>query len=74
MLDQKIILEYAIKGIDAQIDELEKSISKGRKLIKEDESKLYDLQPIINIKKDEIEKLLKHQGELKWQLAELEEK
>lgn len=74
MLEQKTILEYAIKGIDAQIDELEKSISKGRKLIKEDESKLYDLQPIINIKKDEIEKLLKHQGELKWQLAELEEK
>ena len=74
MLDEKIIVEYAIKGIDAEIAEIEKSISKGKQLIKEDESKLYDLQPIINLKKAEIEKLLKHKGELTWQLAMIEDK
>ena len=69
MLNQQTILEYAIKGVDAEIAEIEKSISKGKKIIKEDESKLYDVQPIINIKKAEIEKLVKLKDEIKWQLA-----
>lgn len=74
MVDNKMIVEYAIKGIDAEIAEIEKSIQKGKQIIKQDETKLYDVQPIINIKKAEIEKLLKMQAELKWQLAMIEEK
>ena len=74
MLNEKFVVEYAIKGIDAEIAEIEKSIKKGKQLIKEDESKLYDVQPIINIKKAEIEKLLKQKGELTWHLAMIEEK
>lgn len=74
MLNDKNILEYAIKGVDAEIAEIEKSISKGKKIIKEDESKLYDVQPIINLKKAEIEKLVKFKDDLKWQLAEIEDK
>lgn len=74
MADQKTILEYAIKGIDAEIDQLEKSIQKGKKMIAEDERKLYDIQPIISMKKSEIENLLKLKGELSWQVAMIEDK
>lgn len=74
MADQKTILEYAIKGIDAEIAEIETSIRKGKKLVEEGQRSVYDIQPIINLKKSAIEKLLKLKGELSWQVAMIEDK
>lgn len=76
------ILEYAIKGINAEIDELEKVIHQGNKFLKQyengekpkTEKTQYEIHVIIRKKKDEIEKLAKFKDDLKWQLAEIEEK
>lgn len=76
MLSQKQIIEYAIKGIAAEIDALEKDIQKGYQLVnkiengekvKTTKTKLEILE-ICRTKKAEIEKLDKERFDLKWSL------
>lgn len=82
MLDQKQILEYAVKGITAEISELEKAVRHGYDLVKKIENgekvktpkTEYEILDICRDKKANIEKLEQMKNELKWQLSELEEK
>ena len=81
MLNEKV-LEYAIKGINAEIAKLEKNIKQGQEYLKQYENgekpktnkTPYEIQAIIKAKKEEIENLLKDEADIKWQLAALEEK
>lgn len=80
MLEQKQVLEYAIKGINAQIDELEKTINQGKQFLKQYENgekpktpkAPHEIKKIIQEKKDEIEKLAKDKNELYFMLDELQ--
>ena len=82
MLNQKQILEYAIKGINKDIEELDKSARKGGQMIDayykgetlKTKLPIYEIENIYREKKAEIEKLDQMKNELKWQLSELEEK
>lgn len=81
MLNQIDILDFAIKGVNADIEKLEQSIKKGRKLLKDYENGVtfktkktpYEIQEVIQKKKAEIEDLVQVENELKWKLAELKE-
>ena len=80
MLNQKQIIEYAIKGIATQIDELEKAINQGKRFLLEYENgekpktpkTPHEIKQIIQEKKDEIEKLSKEKNELYFMLDELQ--
>lgn len=77
MLDKKI-LEYAIAGLNAEIDQLEKSINQGKQYLKQIENgekpktdkSSYEINVIIRKKKEEIENLEKEKSEIKWMLSE----
>lgn len=81
MLDQKQILEYAIKGINRDIEELDKAARQGGKMIDayykgealKTKLPIYEIENIYKKKRAEIEKLEQMKNELKWQLSELEE-
>ncbi len=81
MLNQIDILDFAIKGVNADIDKLEQSIKKGRNLLKEYENGVtfkakktpYEIQEVIQKKKAEIEDLKQIENELQWQLLELKD-
>lgn len=81
MLDNKQLLMWAIKGISAEIDNLEKAVRQGYKMLKDlQEGKpiksplnATEIQFVIDKKKKEIEKLSKEQFDLRWQLS-VEEK
>lgn len=76
------ILEYAIKGIDAHIDELEKAIKQGQQFLNQIENgekpktnkTAYEIVEIIRKKKEEIANLTNDKDAIKWQLAEIEDK
>ena len=79
---EKVILEYAIKGIMAEIDVLEKTINQGKQFLLQYEKGQtpktpktpQEIKDIIQRKKAEIEKLVKLKDELKWDLGLIEEK
>lgn len=81
MLEQKQILEYAVKGINKDIEELDKAARKGGQMIDayykgetlKTKLSIYEIENIYREKKAEIEKLEQMKNELKWQLSELEE-
>lgn len=81
MLNQREIIEYAIKGINADIDALEKTVNEGKRhLLAFAEGKPsktpkteYEVREIIREKRAEIERLAKIEQDLKWKLYELEE-
>lgn len=81
MLDQKQILEYAIKGINRDIEELDKAARQGGQMIDayykgealKTKLPIYEIENIYKKKRAEIEKLEQMKNELKWQLSELEE-
>lgn len=81
MLNQKQVLEYAIKGINADIDELEKSINQGNKFLQQLENgekpktpkTAFEIKQVIQEKKSEIEKLAKLKDDMKWALTENEQ-
>nr|DAV45660.1 MAG TPA: hypothetical protein [Caudoviricetes sp.] len=81
MLNQKQILQYAIKGINKDIEELDKAARKGGQMIDaynkgetlKTKLPIYEIENIYRVKKAEIEKLEQVKNELKWQLSELEE-
>ena len=76
MLSQKQILQYAIKGITAEIEKLEKTVREGNALIKKIENgeqvkvkaTKYEVAEIVKEKKAEIEKLDKERFALSWQV------
>ena len=76
MLSQKQILQYAIKGITAEIEKLEKTVREGNALIKKIENgeqvkakaTKYEIAEIVKEKKAEIEKLDKERFALSWQV------
>ena len=80
MLEQKQIIEYAIVGIIAKIDELEKTINQGKRFLLEYEKgekpktpKMpHEIKAVIQVKKEEIEKLAQHKNELYFMLDELQ--
>lgn len=82
MLNYTQILEYAVKGINAEIEQLEKDVKQGYKFIEQIENgekvktpkTKYEIYAICRKKKEQIEKLNKERFELSFELSELEEK
>lgn len=80
MKEQELI-QWAIKGIDAEIEQKEKDVNKGMQyLLQFEQGKKpnipkteYEVKEIIRNKKAEIEELAKMKFDLKWQLTEVEE-
>lgn len=74
MLNQKEILKYAVKGLELEIEKLDKDIKKAKKMIEQLENgeKVTKTKPeliaIITKKIDEKEKLEKEKFEIEWQL------
>ena len=76
MLNQKQILEYAVKGLSAEIEELEKQVKKGYDLVKKidngekvNRSKTkFEILEICRVKKAEIERLDREKFDLSWQV------
>lgn len=76
MLNQKQILEYAVKGLSAEIEELEKQVKKGYDLVKKidngekvNSSKTkFEILEICRVKKAEIERLDREKFDLSWQV------
>lgn len=75
-MTEKEILQYAIKGITAEIEELEKSVRKGYELVKQIEQgqkvktpkTKQEILEICHAKKAEIEKLDKERFDLRWKV------
>lgn len=76
MLNQKEILKYAVKGLELEIDKLDKDIKKAKAMIEklENGEKVAKTKPeliaIITKKIDEKEKLEKEKFEIEWLEAE----
>ena len=76
MLNQKQILEYAVKGLSAEIEELEKQVKKGYDLVKKidngekvNRSKTkFEILDLCRVKKAEIERLDREKFDLSWQV------
>lgn len=74
MTNEKLVA-YAIKGINAEIEELEKAVKKGRQYIAaidNGEEKIkttktkFELREIVQEKQNEIEELTKYKAQLLW--------
>nr|BDD45030.1 hypothetical protein 18 [Bacillaceae bacterium] len=80
-MNQKQIIEFAIKGIAAEIDEKEKQVRKGYKILDDIENgnivytkkSPYEIREIITKLKAEIEDLDKKKFDLTWELTINEE-
>lgn len=76
MLNQKEILKYAVKGLELEIDKLDKDIKKAKQMIEklENGEKVAKTKPeliaILTKKIDEKEKLEKEKFEIEWQIEE----
>ncbi len=78
-MEHKEILQWAVRGLMAEIDSIEKDISLGRRFLKEYEDGLtpktpktpFEIREIISQKKDKIEELNKMRIELEFDIAEL---
>lgn len=81
MLNYKQILEYAVKGITAEIDDLEKTVRKGYDLVRQIDNgekakttiSRYEILEICREKNAKIERLDKERFELRWEISELNE-
>lgn len=82
VLNQKQLIEYAIKGVNADIDKIERSIRRGENLLEAKEKGIapysdktpLEIKQTIQKKKAEVEHLTFTVMKLKWELSELEEK
>ena len=81
VLTKKELIEYAIKGIDADIGKIERSIRRGENLllaiekgISQSNKTPLEIKQSIQKKKAEVEHLTFTVMKLKWELSELEEK
>ena len=78
-LNQIVLMEYAVKGINADIDKLERSIRRGHQLLKDIESGIAhptskqpdEIRKVIFEKKAEIEHLKRLESDIEWQKLEL---
>lgn len=78
-LNQIVLMDYAIKGINADIDKLERSIRRGKQLLKDIESGIShptskqpdEIRKIIFERKSEIEHLKQLESDIEWQQLEL---
>ena len=76
MMNQKDLIAWAVKGIGAEIDGLEKTINQGKQLLLQFErgekpkttKTPYEIEQIIREKRAEIEKLSKMRFDLTWEL------
>lgn len=75
------IYKWAVKGLRAEIDKLEKDVNTGKRFLAEYEKggqpktpkTPYEIQELIKQKKAEIEELDKKRFNLDWQMSELEQ-
>lgn len=73
------IYKWAVKGIRAEIDKLEKDVSIGKKYLREYENggnpktpkTPQEIKEIIQKKKEEIESLDRERFNLEWKISEL---
>ena len=80
MLNQKQILEYAIKGINGDIEKLDNQLRKGQKMIEQyykgepikSKLSIYQIEETCKKLRTDIENLEKEKDSLKWALAEIE--
>ena len=78
-MKDKQIYEWAIKGIKAEIDKLEKDVATGKRYLLEYEKggkpktpkTPQEIKEIIQHKKEEIEKLDKERFNLEWAITEM---
>lgn len=76
-MDNKELTKWAIKGLTAEIDEIEKSVNRGKQLLLQYERGQQpktpktpdEIKQIIRDKKAEIEKLDKMRFDLDWKLS-----
>lgn len=76
MMNTTELMKWAVKGLSAEIDELEKAVNRGKQYLSEYEkggqpktTKTPDeIREIIREKRAEIEKLDKMKFDLKWEL------
>lgn len=75
MLTKTQLIEYAIKGIDADIEVLEKSIKKGKSLLQAHEKGIAAPSPsaqeiwsIVQAKQAELDKLIEVKHSLRWEV------
>lgn len=82
MLSQYEILTFALKGVYADIDRLERKIEKGRKKLEEiekqnkekkPESNYYEIKKKVQALCDEVKDLSELSQELRWKISEYEE-
>ena len=72
------LIKWAVKGIEAEMEELEKDVFKGVKLLKDiDEGKpikspknRFEIAEIVSQKRQQMEELSKVRAELQWELVE----
>lgn len=75
------LIKYAMKGLSADIDELEKSINQGKRFLLQYErgeqpktpKTPQEIKAIIQDKKAEIERLARLKSDLQWELVENEQ-
>lgn len=75
------LIKYAMKGLSADIDELEKSINQGKRFLLQYErgeqpktpKTPQEIKVIIQDKKAEIERLSRLKSDLQWELVENEQ-
>lgn len=75
-MKKELIIDYAIKGINADIEELEKDLKKSEKYIEQyykgekikTKLTIYEIKEICKKKQTEIEELEKSKNESKWKL------
>lgn len=76
MMNEKDLIKWAVKGIMAEIDGLEKTINQGKQLLLQYErgekpkttKTPYEIREIIGEKRAEIERLDKMRFDLTWEL------
>ena len=75
-MKDKAIIQWAIKGLAAEIDNLEKTVNQGKQFLLQYEQGQkpktpktpFEIKAIIQEKKAEIEKLHKMKSDLQWQI------
>lgn len=78
MLKNKKVFEYAVNGVDSEIEHLKKTINQGKQFLAQYENgekpktpkTPQEIQNIINQEKAEIENLSQFKSELIWELSE----
>ena len=77
MMKQKDLIAWAVKGIGAEIDGIEKAVNQGKRYLLEYEQGKQpktpktpdEIRQIIGEKKAEIERLYKMKQDLTWEIA-----